>query len=166
MLARIVAETRLELVQQFALLFVELDRRFHVSAQEAPEVLAEAERLGVLVPTGDGRYQAPSPSLLAIAQQVVARGISLRSALAVLEDIDRHCESVSRSFVELFVDEIWKPFAQADMPAERWPEIEDAIERLRPAAVQALMTIFQERMSMQIEQAFEEITRRLSERKR
>ncbi|MBV9413671.1 MAG: MerR family transcriptional regulator, partial [Solirubrobacterales bacterium] len=112
----------------------ELGRRFRVSAQEAPEVLAEAERLGVLVPIGDGRYRAPSPSLLAIAQGVVARGISVRSALAILEDIDRHCDSVSRSFVDLFVDEIWKPFAQADMPAERWPEIEHAVERLGPVA--------------------------------
>ena len=98
-------------------------RRFRVSAGDAPEVLAEAKRLGVLVSLADGRFRAPSPSLLAIAEEVVSRGISLRSALAVLEDIDRHCDSVSRSFVELFVQEIWKPFAQADMPADRWPEI-------------------------------------------
>jgi DNA-binding transcriptional MerR regulator len=142
----------------------ELGRRFRVSAQEASEVLAEAERLGVLVPTGDGRFQVPSPSLLAIAEEVVGRGISLRSALSVLEDIDRHCDSVSRSFVELFVHEIWKPFAQADMPAERWPEIELAVERIGPVASEALMAIFQRRLSAQLEGAFEEITRRLAER--
>ncbi|HEV3391582.1 MAG TPA: MerR family transcriptional regulator, partial [Solirubrobacteraceae bacterium] len=34
----------------------ELGKRFRVSAHEAPEVLAEAERLGVLVPIGDGRF--------------------------------------------------------------------------------------------------------------
>ena len=133
------------------------------SAQEA-EVLAEAERLGVLVPIGDGRFTAPSPSLLAIAEEVVGRGISLRSALSILEDIDRHCESVSRSFVELFLHEIWKPFAQADMPAERWPEIEHAVERLGPVASEAVIAIFQRRLSEQIEGAFKEITRRLSER--
>ncbi len=142
----------------------ELGARFRVSAQEAPEVLTEAERLGVLVPTGDGRYQVPSPSLLAIAEEVVGRGISLRSALAVLEDIDRHCDSVSRSFVELFVAEIWKPFAQADMPAERWPEIEHAVERLGPVASEALMAIFQRRLGARLEGAFEEITRRVAER--
>ena len=142
----------------------ELGQRFRVSAQEAPEVLAEAERLGVLVPTGDGRYQVPSPSLLAIAEEVVGRGISLRSALAVLEDIDRHCDSVSRSFVELFVAEIWKPFAQADMPAEQWPEIEHAVERLGPVASEALIAIFQRRLGARLEGAFEEITRRVAER--
>jgi DNA-binding transcriptional MerR regulator len=142
----------------------ELGRRFRVSAQEAPDVLAEAERLGVLVPIGDGRFRAPSPSLLAIAEEVVGRGISLRSALSVLEDIDRHCDSVSRSFVELFVHEIWKPFAQADMPAERWPEIEHAVQRLGPVASEALMAIFQRRLSAQLEGAFTEITRRVAER--
>jgi DNA-binding transcriptional MerR regulator len=142
----------------------ELGRRFRVSAQEASEVLAEAERLGVLVPTGDGRYQVPSPSLLAIAEEAVGRGISLRSALAVLEDIDRHCDSVSRSFVELFVHEIWKPFAQADMPAERWPEIEHSVERLGPVASEALMAIFQRRLGARLEGAFEEIIRRVAER--
>jgi DNA-binding transcriptional MerR regulator len=142
----------------------ELGRRFRVSAQEAPEVLAETERLGVLVPTGDGRYQAPSPSLLAIAEEIVGRGISLRSALAVLEDVDRHCDSVSRSLVELFVHEIWKPFAQADMPAERWPEIEHAVERLGPVASEALMAVFQRRLSARLDGAFQEITRRVAER--
>ncbi len=142
----------------------ELGRRFRVSAHDAPEVLAEAERLGVLIPVGDGRFRAPSPSLLAIAEEVVGRGISLRSALAVLEDIDRHCDSVSRSFVELFVHEIWKPFAQADMPAERWPEIEHAVERLGPVASEALMAIFQRRLGARLEGAFDEITRRAAER--
>jgi DNA-binding transcriptional MerR regulator len=142
----------------------ELGRRFRVGAQEAPDVLAEAERLGVLVPIGDGRYQAPSPSLLAIAEEVAGRGVSVRAALAVLEDIDRHIDAVSRSFVELFVHEIWKPFAQADMPAERWPEVEHAVERLGPVASEALIAIFQRRMSARIEGAFEEITRRVAER--
>jgi DNA-binding transcriptional MerR regulator len=142
----------------------ELGRRFKVSAQEAPQVLAEAERLGMLVPTGEDRFQAPSPSLLAIAEEVVGRGISLGSALSVLEDVDRHCESVSRSLVELFVHEIWKPFAQADMPAERWPEIEHAVERLGPVASEALMAIFQRRLRAQLEDAFQEINRRVAER--
>jgi DNA-binding transcriptional MerR regulator len=142
----------------------ELGRRFRVSAKEAPDVLAEAERLGVLVPIGENRFQAPSPSLLAIAEEVVGRGISLRSALSVLEDVDRHCDSVSRSLVELFVHEIWKPFAQADMPAERWPEIEHAVDRLGPVASEALMAIFQRRLRVQLEDAFKEITRRVAER--
>jgi DNA-binding transcriptional MerR regulator len=145
----------------------ELAERFRVSASEAPDVLAKAQRLGVLVPVGGDQYEVPSPSLLAVAEEVVQRGISLRSALSILEEIERHCDSVSRSFVKLFLREVWKPFAQADMPPDRWPEIEEAVERLRPIASEALIAIFQQRLSTQIEGAFGEITRRLSaERKR
>lgn len=144
----------------------ELARRFRVSAEEAPEVLSEAQRLGVIVPAGKDRYDVPSPSLLAVAEEVVARGVSLRSALAVVEEIERHLDSVSRSFVDVFLAEVWKPFQQADMPPDRWPELEAAVQRLRPIATEALTTIFQQRLSTQIESAFGEITRRLSERTR
>jgi DNA-binding transcriptional MerR regulator len=142
----------------------ELRSRFRVSSEEAPVVMAEAQRLGMLVPIGQDRFRAPSPSLLAIAEEIAGRGIGLRSALSVLEDIDRHCESVSRTLVDLFVAEVSKPFAQADMPTDRWPEIERAVERLGPMATEALMAIFQRRLSAQIEEAFREIARRVSER--
>jgi DNA-binding transcriptional MerR regulator len=141
----------------------ELGRRFRVSADEAPDVLAKAEELGVLLPVADGRYEVPSPSLLAVAEEAVQRGISIRSALAVLEEIERHCDSVSRSLVKVFLSEVWKPFAQADMPDDRWPEVERAIERLRPIASEALMAIFQRQLSSTIEGAFSDVAGRLAE---
>jgi DNA-binding transcriptional MerR regulator len=147
------------------LTLAQLGRRFRVSAEDAPDVLAKAQTLGVLVRVSAEEYEAPSPSLLAIAEEAVKRGISLHSALALLEDIERHCDSASRAFVKLFLREVWKPFAQADMPAERWPEMEAAVERLRPIASEALMAIFQQRLGAQIEEAFSEIARRLSDRK-
>jgi DNA-binding transcriptional MerR regulator len=142
----------------------QLSRRFEVDPIEGPEVLARALKLGILTPAGDGRYEASNPALLELGDEVVGHGISLDSALSVLEDIERHSDSVSKSFVKLFLREVWKPFAQADMPPERWPEIDAAVQRLRPIAAEAVMEIFQSRLSNQIEGAFSEITRRLSER--
>jgi DNA-binding transcriptional MerR regulator len=144
---------------------VELGRRFELDPEEGREVLAKAVKMGVLIPVGGDKYEAPNPSLLAVGDEAVRSGIPLRAALAVIEDVQRHCDSASRSFVRLFLREVWKPFAKEDMPVERWPEIEDAVERLRPAASEALVTIFQERLSGQIERALSEITHRLSERK-
>lgn len=145
---------------------VELGQRFRLDPTEGRQLLEIALKLGILIPLGGDKFEAPNPSLLAVGDEAVRSGIPLRAALKVIEEIQRQSDAVSRSFVKLFIREVWRPFAQADMPAERWPEIEDAIERLRPAASQALITIFQERMSLQIERAFKEITRRLSERKR
>ena len=115
-----------------------------------------------------------SVNVLAIEQLAAAsgmsvgniRGISLSNAVAVLEEIEKHCDAVSRAFVKLFLREVRKPFQQADMPPELWPEVEEAIERLRPIASEALLSIFQQRLSTQIEGAIGEITRRLSPRRR
>ena len=144
---------------------VELGRRFQLDPDEGREILSKAIKMGVLIPVGGDKYEAPNPSLLAVGDEAVRSGIPLRAALAVIEDVERHCDSASRSFVRLFLREVWRPFAKEDMPAERWPEIEDAVDRLRPAASEALITIFQQRLSAQIERALNEITHRLSERK-
>ncbi len=144
---------------------IELGGRFRLEPDEGREILAKAVKMGVLIPLGGDNYEAPNPSLLAVGDEAVRSGIPLRAALAVIEDIQGHCDSASRSFVRLFLREVWRPFAKEDMPVERWPEIEDAVERLRPAASEALVTIFQERLGFQIERALGEITHRLSERK-
>jgi DNA-binding transcriptional MerR regulator len=150
-----------------ALSAVELGRRFRIEdPAEGRELLARAIKLGVLIPLGGDTYEALNPSLLAVADEAVKSGIPLGAALTVIAEINRHCESVSQSFVKLFIREVWKPFAQADMPSDRWPEIEDAVERLRPAASEALISIFQRSLSTEIEGAFSEITRRMSEQKR
>src|SRR5450432_2770061 len=120
----------------------DLGRRFHVSADQAPQVLERARRLGVLVPAGEDRYDVPSPSLLAVAEQVVARGVSLDGALAVFQQIERHCDAVSAAFVALFMTEVWEPFEGAGMPTERWTEINGSIELLRPLATNAMLAIF------------------------
>jgi DNA-binding transcriptional MerR regulator len=134
----------------------ELGRRFHVSPEQAPRVLARAERLGILVPAGRDRVLARSPSLLRIAERVVLSGVSLDSALAVFEQVERHCDAVSAAFVRLFLAEVWEPFERAGMPAARQAEIEDAIAALRPLASEALQAIFAQRMGAAIEAAFGE----------
>lgn len=145
---------------------VELGERFQLDPEEGRRILDMAIKMGILIPVGGDQYEAPNPSLLAVGDEAVRSGIPLRAALQAIADVQRYCDAASRSFVTLFIKEVWRPFARAHMPAERWPEIEDAIDRLRPAATEALTSIFQERLSTQIEGAFEEATRRLSEHKR
>jgi len=140
----------------------ELGERFRVSAEDAPKVLSRAETLGVLVAAGEGRYEVPSPSLLAVAEQVVERGVSLNEALTVFKQVELHCDAVAGAFVSLFMHEVWEPFEAAGMPAERWAEIDETIARLRPVATDALVAIFGQRMSAQIDTAFGERIRRLA----
>src|SRR5205823_5363951 len=143
----------------------DLSRRFRVGGREGARVLARAERLGLLVPVGGDAYAAPSPSLLAAAEEVVAQGISLDAALSVFEEIERHCDGIARAFVKIFLNEVWRPFQRAGMPSGRWPEIDRAIERLRPLSAEAVLAIFGRRMSAQIGAAFGDTAERLQERR-
>jgi DNA-binding transcriptional MerR regulator len=143
----------------------ELARRFRVGGREGVRVLGRAERLGLLRSVGGDAYEAPSPSLLAVTEEVVAHGISLDAALGVFEEIERHCDGVARAFVRVFLSEVWRPFQRARMPSARWPEIDRAIERLRPLSSQAVLAILERRMGAQIDAAFGDTAERLEERR-
>jgi len=144
----------------------ELTDRFRIDRAAAQDVLARAESLGLLMPIGDNRYEVPAPGLLAAAEEVVRRGIPLQAAIAVIEELDRHSDEVARGFVRLFLQEVWAPFQRADMTAERWVELEEATQRLRPLASEAVLAIFHRRLSAQIDAAFVEITEAQAEARR
>lgn len=86
------------------------------NADNSRALLAKAKRLGILIPIGDNRFEVPSPSLLAAAEEVVKRGVSLAHALDMIESVERHARAVAREFIKLFMDDVWKPFADAGMP--------------------------------------------------
>ncbi|HVE67230.1 MAG TPA: MerR family transcriptional regulator [Solirubrobacteraceae bacterium] len=119
-----------------------------------PRTLVKAEQLEILVPLGDGRYEVPSPSLLRAATEAVERGIDVGSALAAVERIRDRCESISRTFVRLFLEELWKPVRSSPGGEGRWPEIAEAIEALRPVASQTVLAVFKQTMASEIEAAF------------
>ena len=119
-----------------------------------PKALEKSQRLGLLIPVGDGRYEAPSPALMRAAEEVLERGVPLSAALSVIEKVRRNAESTSRAFVRLFLDEMWKPFDADGQPEERWPEITESIERLRPLASEVLLAVFKQTMATEVEEAF------------
>jgi DNA-binding transcriptional MerR regulator len=151
-------------------------------ATEAPEVYArrelaekfgtdddrlieKAKKLGLLVDLGDERYEAPSPALIRAAEEVLAMGIELPAALAAIEKLNRNSQSSARTFVDLFVENVWKPFDDAGRPEEGWDEIIAAIGRLRPLAFDALNATFRLTLTTEIEKAFGEVLERRQKKK-
>ncbi|HEX4466160.1 MAG TPA: MerR family transcriptional regulator [Solirubrobacteraceae bacterium] len=129
----------------------ELIARFGaVDAKDA----ARIRKLGLLVPLGDGRFEAPSPALLRAAEDVVELGVPLHAALIVVERVSRDLDSVARTFTKLFIRELWEPFDEAGQPAEGWDELIEGVESLRPIASEALLALFKRRMTAELEQAF------------
>jgi DNA-binding transcriptional MerR regulator len=119
-----------------------------------PRLLKRAVELGVLRPIGEGVFEVPSPRLARAGAELAALGISPHTALDVAARVRRSSQSVADTYVRLFLDEVWKPFDEAGRPQERWPEIRDALERLRPLAAETLLAMFQLVMSEAVEGAF------------
>lgn len=138
------------------------DRFGEVSEKAA----AKAEKLELLVPIGNGLYEAPSPALLRAAEEVLARGVSLAAALEVIEKVKRNSQTTARVFVQLVLDEVWKPFIDAGQPEERWPEVTESIERLRPLASEVVLAAFKQAMEAEVERAFGEALEAQSKRER
>jgi len=130
-----------------------------------PKLLAKAIKLGILVPVGDGRFEVPSPGVLRAAEEVIARGMSLEAALAAIERVNRNAHSVSKTFVRLFLEEVWAPFEAAGRPDDRWPEITESIERLRPLASETLLALFRQAMTEEVEEAFGKVLEQQSKTK-
>ena len=75
------------------------------------------------------------------------------------EKLRRHADGVARTFVDLFVKEIWEPFDRAGRPEKDWPRIREALERMRPLAARRLLAIFQIAMAEATEKASERTLR-------
>jgi DNA-binding transcriptional MerR regulator len=129
----------------------ELIERFgEIDAKDA----ARIRRLKLLVPLGDDRFEVPSPALLAAAEQVMALGISLHPALALVERVSRDTESISRAFAKLYLRELWQPFEREGQPDDQWEELTAAVNSLRPLASEVLLALFKRNMTAQLEDSF------------
>jgi DNA-binding transcriptional MerR regulator len=133
----------------------ELTERLGVVADD--RVTQKAQRLGVIRPLGDGRYEIPSPTLLRAGEELVALGITLDRALDVAETINRHSRSIAESFVRLFMDELVGTNNPIERSPEEWERLREALERLRPLATEAVRAGFQQTMSRTVERRLEKM---------
>ena len=140
----------------------ELVKRFgELSEKDAERV----RKLKLIVPLGDGRFEAPSPALLRAAEQVIALGIPLHAALSLSDRVSRDADSIARAFTKLFLRELWEPFDQAGQPEEGWDELIESVDALRPLASEALLALFKLRMTAQLEEAFGKVIEHQAKRK-
>ncbi len=128
--------------------------RDRLGPEATPKTLARALKLGLANPVGPASFEVPSPRLLTIAAEVIDRGVSFDAALDVVEVIQRSSGYVAEAFVRLYLEQVWQPFDASGRPSEEWPKVLESIERLRPVASEALVSVFQMTMSEEVEAAF------------
>jgi DNA-binding transcriptional MerR regulator len=125
-----------------------------VGIDQNADLLERALKIGLVRAVGEDSYELRSPRLVAAGAELAALGIPLEAGIEVMSKLRRHSDGVARAFTELFIEQVWKPFDEAGRPPERWPEIVDAIERLRPLAGEALLAVFKLAMTDAVDKAF------------
>ena len=132
----------------------EIATRFGVTTEDDPHPLQRAIEFGVVVPLGGDRFELPSPGLVRAGEAVVAAGVPLATTMDVLARIMRHTDAVARTFTQLFLDHVLRPFQERGAPPEEWPQVRESLERLRPVAGQAVSAAFALQMTAAAEETY------------
>jgi DNA-binding transcriptional MerR regulator len=132
----------------------ELAERFPSPGHEA-ELIGRAERLGLVRKLDDQTYEELAPRVLRAGQDAMTSlGVDARRAMKLVEQLRRHAEGVSKLYLELYLEAVWKPFADAGQPDEQWPAVQTALERLRGVAEMALLGMFDVTMAERVDETF------------
>jgi hypothetical protein len=112
----------------------------------------------------DGNLVLLKPFVVKAGAQAVAMGLRRESVVALLPFLSEHLDAIAHRFVDEVRGQLWRPFADAGMPAEQWPTMLSTIESLLPVASQAVVAIFRDKLNGAIDAAMgEEIAQIISE---
>lgn len=121
---------------------------------EDPKQLERATRHGLLRKIDDGAYEELSPALLSAADRLVALGIGVEKVMDCAGPLRRHAEGIAKLYVELFLEEIWKPFDAAGRPDADWERMHAAAAEMRLIAGQASIAMLELAVSERLDRAF------------
>jgi DNA-binding transcriptional MerR regulator len=119
-----------------------------------PKQLERAMRHGLLRKVDDGAYEESSPALLSAADRLVALGIGVEKVMDVAGPLRRHAEGIAKLYVELFLEEIWRPFDAAGRPDTDWERMHAAAGQMREIAGQATFAMLELAVSERLDKAF------------
>jgi DNA-binding transcriptional MerR regulator len=134
-----------------------------MDAEQEEDLARRAEALGAFRALPDGRVEVISPRMYRVALALAELGVTREGAMAAAEKVRSQVDGIAHTFIELFVKEIWQPFEDAGRPEEEWVKVREALDRLRPLAVDALLGGFQIAMAEAVEKAGEQLLRIVSD---
>jgi DNA-binding transcriptional MerR regulator len=110
-----------------------------------PSLGIRAIQLGLIEPHDDG-FRVPSPTLLRAGVELAAVGVPLDATLDSLAALREDMGHIAARLVGMFERYVWKPYVEAGMPADRLPEVTDALRRMRPLAATSVQATLAQAM--------------------
>lgn len=123
-------------------------------------LLRRARKMDLLREISENQYEEVSPRLMTVAQSMVEMGIPLTRSLDVVEQLRKHADGIAKIYVELFLEEVWRPFDDSGRPDDRWPRLYETIEQLRTVSGEAMLAVLQLAVAERLDVTFgRDITR-------
>jgi DNA-binding transcriptional MerR regulator len=148
-------------IRRIRQLFAEEERQISTVAELAerfegtdPAMLKRAQKMGLLREVGEDQYEEISPRLMRAAADLHQLGIPLSRSLDVVDQLGRHAAGIARVYVDLFLDEVWKPFDTSGRPTEQWPRVYETIESLRHISGEAMVAVLEMAISERLDTTF------------
>lgn len=117
-----------------------------------------AVQLGLFEPIEEGdKLRTEVPAVLRAGGVLHDLGVAPHRTLDVLELLHGQTRPIATAFIELFDEAVLARFDARGRPAEEWPEVRAAVERLRSIAGEALLAVFQQAMSEAVAEYLQEI---------
>lgn len=131
--------------------------------EHEPAFLDRLVEIGLVERIDEGKVRLVRPLVVRAGAKAMALGLDRYSVAALLPLIAEHTHAVAQRFVDEFRQQLWKPFADAGFPEDRWPQMLDSIETILPVASQAVLAVFRDQLNMVINEALGEELNRLVE---
>lgn len=107
-----------------------------------PSLLLKSMSLGLVRQLPDGRFELPSPRLARAGRELLSLGIPLQRSLEILAAVREQADRIADIYVDVFLETKWTPFEEAGRPDEGWPDVQAALERMHPLALESLVSVF------------------------
>ena len=127
-----------------------------------PMLLMKSLSLGLVRQLPDGRFQLPSPRLARAGRELLALGIPLERSLEILARVREQADRIAQIYVDVFLETKWAPFERAGRPAQGWPEVQAALERMHPLALDSLVAVFGIAMQEAVERESSQALKRMA----
>ncbi len=125
-------------------------------------LLDRALKVGLVRQRDDGGFELTSPRLVEHGRELAKLGVPLERSLDVIGHVREQADRIAEVFVQLFLDAVWSPFEASGQPHERWPDVQEALERLHPLAAESVVAVFGLAMSDAVEREFGRTVERIA----
>ena len=112
--------------------------------QESAE---RAEALGLMERVDADTFRILLPSVIAAGTELAEMGLSPDRLLDVLEEMRTAASEVADAYVRVFDEAVLAPWDARGRPESEWQSIRELVDRIRPMAGEALLSVFRQVMA-------------------